>query len=291
MRNPMEITRVAVLGTGTMGGGIARNLARKGFEVRVWNRTRTKAEGLALVGIQVADTPEEAVRDAQAILTVLNDGQRVAEAIQAATASVEPGTIWAQMSTVGEKMTRSLAELAVSLGLVFYDSPVQGSKTPAEQAQLVILASGPIETRVKIEPVYAAIGRKTVWIGDDGGAAVSSRLKLALNHYAFTLTHGMAESLGLAEALGVDPRHVLDVVSGGPMDNAYFQMKGAAILAGAYDPSFTVTNALKDARLIVEAAHDAGMKADVARASEERYRRAFEQGHGEKDMAASALVN
>ncbi|KQU85630.1 3-hydroxyisobutyrate dehydrogenase [Ensifer sp. Root31] len=291
MTDQLKITRVAVLGTGIMGAPIAKNLALKGFEVRVWNRTKPKAEALASDGIQVADTPEEAVRNAQVVLTVLNDGETVGKAIRAAAAGMEAGTLWAQMSTVGEAMTKSLAKLAAELKVVFYDSPVQGSKAPAEQAQLVILASGPVHTRDKIEAVYNAIGRKTVWVSNDGAEAASNRLKLALNHYAFTLTHGIAESLRLAKALGVDPKLVLDVVTGGPMDNAYFQMKGAGILAEVYGPSFTVTNALKDARLILEAAEGVGMQADVARASADRFQRAVEQGHGEKDMAASALVS
>lgn len=279
---------VAVLGIGAMGAPIARNLARKGFAVRAWNRTRSKAEALTEAAVFVANTPAEAVDGASVVLTVLKDAESVRQAITAAAPKLGPGMVWAQISTVGVDGLASLAALAASHGLAFYDAPVQGSRQPAEAGQLVVLASGPQAGRAQVQPVFDAIGKRTLWVGDEAGQ--SSRLKLALNHYAFALTHAIAESLKLAEALGADPRDVVDVVSGGPMDNGYFQLKGAAILSGDFSPSFALSNAVKDAELIVTAARDNGLVADVAEASLQRFRRAADAGHGDKDMAASFLA-
>lgn len=284
------IVTVAVIGAGVMGAPMARNLARKGFTVKAWNRTRAKAEGLAADGIVLADTPAEAVDGADVILTMLNDGDSVLGAMQLAASHLKRGAAWTQMSTVGIAAVGPLVAFAREHGLLFYDAPVQGSRQPAADGQLVILASGPDEGRALVQPVYDAIGKRTLWVGDHAERGESTRLKLALNHYVFTLTNGVAESLRLASALGANPKHVIDVVSSGPMDNGYFQAKSAAMLSGDFSPSFNITNALKDAELIKSAAHEAGVQADVAEANAQRFQRAKDAGHGDKDMAASYLA-
>lgn len=279
---------VAVLGTGLIGAPIARNLASRGFRVRAWNRTAAKAEALAADGIQACDNPAAAVRDCDIILTVLKDGPSTQAAIQAAAPALNEGAIWLQLGTVGIEGIATLEALAEQLGLVFYDAPVQGSRQPAELAQLVILASGPVEHRALVQPVFDAIGKRTLWLCEQPGS--SSRLKLALNSWAFALTHGLAESLALAKGLGIDPALVVDVVTAGPMDSGYFQAKVAAILGDNYSASFSIANALKDARLVVEAAAQAGVQVDAAQAGLRRFERALEAGHGDKDMAASYLA-
>lgn len=281
-------TTIAVLGTGLIGAPVARNLHKRGFIVRAWNRTAAKAQALASDGIQVFDSPADAVHGANIIVTVLKDGPSVQQAIQAAAPALSKGTVWLQLSTVGIEGIDALAALAEQHGLVLYDAPVQGTRQPAELAQLVILASGPLEQRAAVQPVFDAIGKRTLWVSEQTGA--SSRLKLALNNWAFALTHGLAESLVLAKGLGVDPALVLDVVTGGPMDSGYFQAKVAAILAENYTASFSIANAVKDARLVVDAAVQAGVQVDAAQAGLRRFERAFEAGHGDKDMAASYLA-
>lgn len=284
-------TTIAVLGTGIIGAPVARNLRKHSFDVRIWNRTRAKAEALKGCGIEIADTPADAVCGADIILTTLNDGPRVLETMMAAAGGFSRGAIWAQMSTVGLTALGPLAAFAEQQGLIFLDTPIQGTRQPAEQGQLIIIASGPEQARARIQPVFDAIGKRTVWVSDDATTGTSSRLKLALNNWAFALTHGIAESIAIAEGLGVDPALFVDVVKGGPMDNLYFQLKTAAILSDDYTTSFSVTNAEKDSRLIVEAAQEAGIQVDTAVAGLNRFRRALDAGHGDKDMAASFLAS
>jgi 3-hydroxyisobutyrate dehydrogenase len=279
---------ITVLGTGIIGAPVARNLQKHGFSVRVWNRTRGKAEALASAGVDVFESPREAVQDADIIITLLKDGASVLDVMESAASGLSKGAIWIQMSTVGIKAIDELAVFAEQRGLRLFDAPIQGTRQPAEQGQLVIMASGPTEDRDTVQPVFDAIGKRTVWVSERIGAA--SRLKLALNSWAFALTHGVAESLAIAKGLGVDPALVVDVVKGGPMDSAFFQSKAALILADDYPVSFSIANALKDAQLVMEAVEQAGITADVAAAGLERFRRAFEAGHSEKDMAASGLV-
>lgn len=279
---------VAVLGTGLIGAAVARNLARKGFGVRAWNRTPEKTQPLAAEGIEISTNPADAVRDADVIITVLKDGPAVNEAVAAALPGVRKGAIWLQLSTVGNDAIDTLAAFAAENGFVFYDAPIQGTRQPAEQGKLVILASGPEDQREIVQQVFVAIGQRTLWISDKPGA--SSRLKLALNAYVFALTHGTAETLAIAKALGVDPALVIEAITGGPLDSGYFQGKAAAILKGDFSTSFSVNNGLKDARLVVNALAGTGVHVDLAAAGLVRFQRAADSGHGEKDIAASFLA-
>lgn len=279
---------IAVLGAGIIGAPVARNLARAGFAVRVWNRTPAKAEALAADGVTVAADPAEAVRGADVIVTVLKDGPAVQAAIDAAAPGLAPGTIWLQLSTVGVAAIDALAAQAERLGLVFYDAPVLGTRQPAEQGQLVVLGAGPVDRRSVVQPILDAIGKKTIWTADRAGA--SSRLKLALNAWVLLLTHGAAESLSLAQALGVDPALLFEAVAGGPLDCGYLHAKGKAMLAGDFAPSFSVENGAKDAQLVIDAATAAGVQVDLAAAGLERFRRVIAAGHGDADIAASFLA-
>ncbi|NWB88856.1 NAD(P)-dependent oxidoreductase [Pseudomonas gingeri] len=279
---------VAVLGTGIIGAAVARNLQKNAFNVNAWNRTYEKATALSVSGIEVFEKAEDAVRGASIVLTVLKDGPAVLEAMKAALPGLAKGAVWVQLSTVGVKANEELTSFAEEHGLAFYDAPVQGTRGPAEQGQLIIIASGGLSHREVIQPIFDAIGKRTLWVSEQSG--VSSKLKLALNSWAFALTHGIAESLSIAEALGVDPALVVDVVKGGPMDSMYFQLKAASILSGDYTVSFSVANAVKDAELVVEAAKEAGVKVDAVEAGLNRFNRALQAGHGDKDMAASYLA-
>jgi 3-hydroxyisobutyrate dehydrogenase len=276
--------KIAVLGTGLMGAPIAANLAAAGHEVRVWNRTRAKAEPLAAQGAIVADTPAAAVEGAEIVLTMLNDGPAVTAVIQAAADSLPHDAVWIQASTVGIASTEDHIALARSLGLEFVDAPVLGSTKPAAEGKLVVLASGAEELRERVQPVFDVIGARTMWVGEAGA---SSKLKLVANSWVLALTAAVGEAVALAEASGLDPKLFLEAMSGGAIDTPYLQMKGGAIIARSFEPAFTVQNALKDALLVNEAAVRGNVRLDVAQAASARLNRAVTKGHGDEDMAAS----
>lgn len=283
---------VAVLGTGIMGAAMARNLLRAGHTVRVWNRTLAKTEPLAAEGAEVAATAAEAVRDADAVLTMLYDGTTVLEVMREAAPEARAGAVWAQSTTSGLAAVGELADLARAHGLVFYDAPVLGTRQPAEAGQLTVLAAGPAEGRAAVEPVFDAVGARTVWTGEDGAAATATRLKLVANSWVIAATAATGETLSLAEGLGVDPAAFFDLIAGGPLDMGYLRAKAGLVLDGALlPPSFAVTTAEKDARLIVEAGARHGVRLDVAAASAERFARAAAQGHGGEDMAAAYFAS
>lgn len=275
--------RVAVLGTGIMGGPIARRLADAGHDVRAWNRTPERAEGL---GAEAAATPAEAVADAELLVTMLADGPTVDAVMREAAPAAVPGAVWAQTSTVGAEWTQRLAALAAEAGLVYVDAPVLGTRAPAEQGQLVVLLAGPEDARVTCTAVLPAIARKLVSLGDEVGSA--SALKLVLNHWILNSLENLAETVAFAQALGVEPERFLESIAGGGMDMPYAHMKTEAILSGKLDePSFTLRLAAKDVELILDAASSAGVDLALARASLARMSRAIELGHGDEDMAAT----
>ncbi|MET9556646.1 NAD(P)-dependent oxidoreductase [Streptomyces sp. NPDC006645] len=282
---------VAVLGAGIMGAAMARNLCRTGHAVRIWNRTRAKAEPLAADGARIADSPADAVRGADIVLTMLYDGPATLEAMRAAAPGLGPGTLWLQSTTAGLDALTPLAELADAHGLVFFDAPVLGTRGPAEQGSLTVLAAGPREPRDALTSVLDAVGERTLWVADDGASGAATRLKLVCNSWVLTLTHGTAEAVALANGLGVDPRSFLDAVAGGALDCGYLRAKSSAIIDGDYSPNFGLTTAAKDARLIVAAGEEHGVRLDVAEAGANRFARAEAQGHGDEDMAATYFAS
>ena len=279
---------VALLGTGTMGAGMARNIAAAGIPLRVWNRTREKAAPLAGTGATVADSPAEAVRGADVVLTMLYDTASVESALTEARDGLAEGQVLLQQSTVGVEGAERLGALAAELGLVYVDAPVLGTKKPAADGALVVLASGPEDVHDRIGPVLDAIGSRTQWVGEAGQG---SRLKLVANSWVLTVLEGIAEALTFAKALDLDPRQFLAAVQGGAMDAPYVQLKGNAMLAGSFDPAFALDGAAKDAALMRDAAQAAGVDIAIVEVAKRYLDAASAAGHGAEDMAATYLAH
>jgi 3-hydroxyisobutyrate dehydrogenase len=271
--------RVAFLGTGIMGTPMARNLVAADHEVRVWNRSREKAEGL---GAGVADSPAEAAAGAEVVVTMLSDGAAVESVMDGV--SLEGDQVWWQASTVGMEATEKLHGMAGDAA--FVDGPVLGTKQPAEKGELTVLASG--RGRDRLGPVFDAVAARVVDLGDEVGAA--SRLKLVLNAWIVALVEGLAETLAFAEGIGVDPAKFLEVIDGGAMSPAYAQLKGKAMIARSFDPSFSLALAAKDAGLVADAAAAAGLELPLPGLVRDQMRKAIDAGHGDLDMAATFLA-
>ena len=271
---------IAVLGAGgTMGFAMTRNLARIGFIVRAWNRSPEKIEPLAGDGAELCATPADTARGATVIITMEGD--------DGALAMASEGAVWLQMSTIGIEGTQRCSELAERHGLQFVDAPVLGTKQPAVQGELVILASGPDELRDRMAPIFDVVGKRTMWVGEAGAG---TRLKIAVNTWILSIVEGAAETLALAEGLGLDPSLVLDAVAGGPLDLPYLQTKGRGMIARSFEPAFRLALAAKDAALVEEAAAEQGLDLPLVRAIRERLDEGVGE-HGDKDMSATFLTS
>lgn len=285
---------VAVIGAGgVMGLPIARNLAAAGFPVRAWNRTAAKLEPLVGAGgVEALDTPAAAAADADVIVSLLSDAAVTLDAmsfLDPANGGPAPvaGAVWVQSATIGGEGTERCAELAANGGVGFVDAPLLGTKEPAEAAKLVVLAAGDEELEPRLEPLFDAIGRRTLWVGAEVGAA--SRLKLAINTWILALAEASAETVALSGGLGVDPAVLFDALSGTPLDSPYLRGKGAAMLAGNFEPTLSLTLAAKDAGLAADAGRDAGLDLPLLDAVRGRLEEAARL-HGESDVGATYLL-
>ena len=280
---------VAFLGTGRMGAPMAANLARGGFEVRVWNRTASRAEALAADGALAVSSPAEAVRGAAIVITMLADGPATEQAAAGPDGllAANPGLIWVQMATIGIEWTARLAVLAAARGVAFIDAPVSGSEGPARAGQLTILASGPDQVRDVLAPVFGVLGRATAWLGPAGNG---TRAKLVLNSWLADLTEATAETLSFARRLGLDPAEIVDLLQSTPLGAPYAVQKARTMLAGDFSPAFALRHALKDAELAAQAAQASGATLTLTSALLPRWRDAAASGHGDDDLAAVYLT-
>jgi 3-hydroxyisobutyrate dehydrogenase len=270
-----------------MGSAMARNAVRAGFTVRAWSRPLEDAARLAGEGIAVAPTAATAVRGAGLVVTMVPD----ADAIESFSYGPEgfldaigPDAIWVQSSTVGVAPTDRLIDAASRHGVTIVDAPVLGSREPAERGELVILASGEENAVERCKPLFDALARRVLKLGPAGSG---SRMKMVTNNWIVSSVAAIAESVALAEALGLDGRTFLDALDGTNMDMAYAQTKGGMMLTRDYPVQMTVANAVKDGRLALAAAREHRLPARVIAAATELMESAAADGWAWQDMAAA----
>jgi 3-hydroxyisobutyrate dehydrogenase len=282
-----EHVRVAVLGTGIMGSAMARNLVSAGLRTTVWDRSPAATAPLSGAGALVAASPAEAARDAHVVITMLPTADVVDSVIFAGgvAQALAEGAVWAQMGTIGLAATTGIGSRLGQLrpDVMFVDAPVSGSKGPAEAGQLLILASGPPATATG--PVFSAIGRKTVWLGEAGQG---SRMKLVVNAYMSVLIEGVAEALELAGRLGIDGSELAEAIEGGPLDAPIADAKLHKMERGDFAPEFPLEWALKDVDLAIGAAGDDELP--LLAALSRQWRAAVDAGHGREDVSAARLA-
>jgi 3-hydroxyisobutyrate dehydrogenase len=284
-----DVGPVAVLGTGIMGSAMARNLVGAGLPTTVWDRSPSATASLAEAGASVATSPADAISQAHVVITMLPTASVVESVIfsDGTAEAFTQGAVWAQMGTIGVAET---TEIAGRLGqlrpdVMFVDSPVSGSKGPAEAGQLLILASGPPEADPIVEPAFSAIGRKTVWLGEAGHG---SRMKLVVNAYMSTLIEGVAEALELASQLGIDAAKLAEAIEGGPLDAPIADAKLHKMGSSDFAPEFPLEWALKDVDLAIAAAD--GDTLPLLGALSRQWRAAVDAGHGREDVSAARLA-
>jgi 3-hydroxyisobutyrate dehydrogenase len=282
-------TVVAVLGAGIMGSAMARNLAAAGLDTRVWDRSPEAVAALAGTGAAAAASAPDAVRDANVVITMLPTAAAVESVVfdGGVAAAFAEGSVWAQMGTVGVEATRGLRDRLATArpGVTFVDAPVSGSKGPAEQGQLLVLASGPQTAAGPLRPVFDAIGRKTVWLGEVGQG---STVKLVVNAYLSILVEGVAETMELADRLGVSHEQLAEVIEGGPLDAPLADAKLHKMDRGDYAPEFPLEWALKDVDLAISAA--GGEAPPLLAALSGQWHAAVAAGHGRQDISAARLA-
>ncbi|MCM2129350.1 NAD(P)-dependent oxidoreductase [Larsenimonas rhizosphaerae] len=252
---------IAVLGLGAMGHAFAANLLASNMTVRLWNRTRARGEDLEAKGAALCDTPSEAVKGAQVVLTMLPDMETTRDVLLDSGRALEAmpeGATLLQMGTLGVEPTETLMNAVQQQrpDVVFIDAPVSGTKAPAEKAQVLVLASGERDRSPHIDAVFGAISKGARWLGEAGAG---SRMKLVVNAWLIEMMQGIAESARLAERLGFSTDDFWSVLDGGPLAAPYVKAKLDMIKSGDFDAQMALEWGLKDARLALQAAGDQPM--------------------------------
>jgi len=280
---------VAVIGAGIMGSAMARNLVAAGVTTRVWDRSPAATGPLADAGAVVAPSAADAVRDAGVVITMLPTADAVQSVIfdDGVADAFADGSVWAQMGTIGVEATRQLVDrlAAQRPGVTFVDAPVSGSKGPAEQGQLLILASGPAAAADRVGPVFDILGRKTVWLGEAGQGSL---VKVVVNAYMSILIEGVAETMELADRLGIGHQQLAEAIEGGPLDAPIADAKLHKMDRGDYAPEFPLEWALKDVDLAISAAGD--QTPPLLAALSGQWHAAVAAGHGREDISAARLA-
>lgn len=277
--------RVAVIGLGTMGRAMADRLLSAGLRVNVWSRRPASTMSFIDLGATAYADATQAVADADVVVTMLPTLDAINEVMLDAKTldAMGPDSIWVQMATIGVAATGRLAAEATLRrpDVVFVDAPVSGSREPAKSGQLLILASGPEEVTGVLEPVFGALGKRTMWLGPVGAG---SAMKLVLNTWLAFQTEGAAESAALAESLGVAPALLQEALRDSPLASRYALAKLQRMLEKDFHADFALDWALKDLDL-VESDADTNA-APVAGVIAERWRDLLRSGSSGLDVSA-----
>jgi 3-hydroxyisobutyrate dehydrogenase len=277
------VTTTAFLGIGAMGHGMATSALRADIPTIVWNREPKATRDLAELGADVAETAADAARRADIVVTMVTDADAVISIArdQGMLAALAPGTIWVQMSTIGVDGIERVAAVADAErpDVTLLDAPVSGSKVPAEQGQLTIFASGPEEVRPRVDPLFDALGQRTIWVGAVGAG---SRLKFVNNTWLAFTSEAVASSIALARRLGLGTDTVVEAMDGSSLVSPWQAAKLQRIANDDYSAQFALALALKDVHLALQAAGDDRFAALASLADE--WQQAVDDGLGDQDL-------
>ena len=283
------MTRVAVLGLGLMGSGLARNLLSRGNEVHGFNRTKEKARALAEKGLMVHATPREAVENVDVAITMLSDQDAVSQVAVGASGfldAMRPGSLWVDMSTILPETSIEHAKECDAKGVERLDAPVVGGPARAFKGELLVIVGGRREIFEKHAGILGNFGR-VIYVGPFGSG---HSMKLALNLYLAVLSAGFSEALTLAQKLGLNGKDFVDVVNKTHHKNSYTEDKGPKVTKKDFTPTFTLEMMRKDLALVEEEQLRRRISLPVTASVLELYTAAMNQGFSKLDYSSIAAV-
>ena len=278
---------VAFCGLGIMGGPMAANLAKAGFELSVYTRTREKAERFASKhGADAAATPREAAEGAAAVITMVPDAPEVEEVLlgeQGAAHGLEENALAIDMSTIAPTAAKAIGERLAEDRIAFLEAPVSGSRPKAEDGTLTIMVGGETGDFERARPLFQAMGERIVHVGPQGHGQLA---KLLTNTMGAVHAAALAESVLAAERAGLDPEAFLEVAAGSAGNSTVLGLKGRPMFDRDFEPLFKLEHMLKDVRHCLNEAKGLGIELHLGSLVEPFYTRAAESGHAEEDFAA-----
>ena len=280
--------KIALLGLGTMGRGMAVNLLKAGFPLTVYNRTRAKAEALAAQGAAVAETPAAAASTADVVLAMLSDDDASREAWtgkDGSLAAMKSGAIAMECSTLSPAWIAELAEAAQKRGVRLVEAPVTGSRLQADGGQLTMLVGADKETLAEVMPVLEPMSKQVVHLGPIGCGA---QLKLINNFLCGAQVASFAEALAWIERTDLDRDAALAFLKKGAPGSGILSAMADRMTERKYEVNFLLRLMMKDMRYAKAAAAQRGVQLTTEEPGERLFEKALRQGLGEKDMSAVA---
>ncbi|BCS54631.1 NAD(P)-dependent oxidoreductase [Geobacter sp. SVR] len=278
---------IGFVGLGIMGSAMAANLLKGSYRVTVWNRSAEKCRELAQQGAVIADSPRAAAESSDVVIAMMANPdavRSVRDGSDGIIAGLASGKGLVDMSTVDAETSRESADLAQQKGALFLEAPVAGSRKPAEEATLTIMAAGDRELYDTVLPALEKMGRKIMFVGETGSAA---RMKLANNLVMAGMLTALCEGMALASKSGLDEAQLLDVLDSGAVSNPMFRLKGPQIAAnGEFPVAFPLKHMQKDLRLALQLAESVGQPLFATAAINELFKAALAEGWGDLDFAA-----
>jgi 3-hydroxyisobutyrate dehydrogenase len=286
----MSKQRIALLGIGTMGRGMAANLLKAGFPLNVYNRTRSKAEPLAAQGATIANTPAEAAKNADVVISILADDSASLAAWlgpDGALAAMSPDSIVIECGTLSPEWIAELDRQTKSRNIGLVEAPVTGSRPQAEAGQLTFLCGADVVTLDKVRPVLEPMSKAIVHLGPVGSGG---QMKLINNFLCAVQVASFAEALTWIEHSNLNRAQALDVLKTGAPGSGIFNAMSDRMTARTYEVNFLLRLMNKDIRYAQAAAAEHGVTLTTAATTEKLFDRAEQQGLGEKDMSAVVEV-
>ncbi|WP_299785049.1 NAD(P)-dependent oxidoreductase [uncultured Marivita sp.] len=278
--------RIGFAGLGRMGVPMARNLARAGFDLTVWNRTTSKALAFAdEIGCAVAETPRDLAETCDVVISMLADDTS-SEAFHLGDKGVFASTAPSFVVVMGTMSPEHIAALVAAApdGTTVIDAPVSGATQAASDAQLLIMAGCTEQDGATLAPLFEAMGKRTVYLGRPGAGAI---MKLAVNALIHGMNQTVSEALSLTDKAGIAPDLAFDVIEASAAAAPMLSYRRPLYLDDrAHDVTFTVSLARKDMEITAALAHDLGVSFPQGRETLARLKDAEAQGYGDRDMAA-----
>jgi 3-hydroxyisobutyrate dehydrogenase len=281
----MTQAKVALIGLGLMGSGMAGRLLDAGYPLTIYNRTPAKAQPFADRGAKLAKSPAEAASGADVIVSMVSDDDGSREVWlgeDGALASAGNGAVLVESSTLTPGWIAELAEAARKKGLELIDAPVTGSKPQAIAGQLLFLAGGSEAALRKASPVLQAMGRGIVHLGPTGSGA---RMKLINNFMSAVQAASLAEAFGLIERSGLDAKQALSILTEGAPGSPMVKTVSARMMAREYEPNFSARLMAKDLRYVLSLAKEQSQDVPVASAALRDFEAAVASGDGDRDLS------
>ena len=278
--------RVAVLGLGLMGSGMARRLLGAGFPLTVYNRSADKAASLVADGARLAESPRDAAARAEFVVSMVADdgaSRGVWLGERGALSEVSPGAILIESSTVTTGWINELADAARAKEIELLDAPVTGSRTQAASGELNFLVGGSESALERARPLFAAMGRSATRVGPTGSGAL---LKLINNFLCGVQAVSLAEALAVIERAGLDREIATQILANGAPGSPLLKTLSARMTARDYTPHFHLALMRKDLEYSLKEAGERGVHLSTAQSALEAFERAVESGRGMQDVSA-----